>query len=211
MNKLALARQILYDQSPHSPVLTQKREQALSWGIPDREHHIPCKTMDRPALHEFFGQIGHGGNSLYVIRLAAQITKESKSRNIFFIPSPHQQETGLLNAIALPAALQASAIFIHPAHSRDILWAFEECLRSGQAACVIAEVPFLDLKASRRLQLACERGQSYAFALCHDTRGMEKSSVARTRWQISGKSQNLWSLNLFGGKGVRPHQWIMER
>ncbi len=65
----------------------------------------------------------------------------------------------------------------------DLLWAMEECLRSGAAGFVIAapEKP-LSLTAGRRLQLAAEAGRTTGLMLIRENGG---SNAAETRWHCA--------------------------
>ncbi|MDV7341256.1 hypothetical protein RYZ26_16730 [Terasakiella sp. A23] len=117
---------------------------------------------------------------------------------------------GRLYPLSLPASFQKRLHFITPRSERDVMWSFEECLASGQASTVIAEVSHLDLLSSRRLQLACEKGQSLGLALCQNSLGLHQSSAARTRWRIAGAASQNWKLELLGGRGVRPGKWTVK-
>ncbi len=180
----------------------------FSLGIDELNSYISSPQVDFSSLHEVYMYVGHGGSSLYA-SLLTQLIPEDKNRNIFWI-SPFRNGNGArLYPPALPTAVQDKLILITPRTEKDVLWSFEECLGSGQANAVIAEVPWLDLTASRRLQLACEKGGTLGLALCHSSLGMTQASAARTRWRISGARDGRWALNLLGGSGVRPGNWTV--
>ena len=169
---------------------------------------MPLDSAGFPGVHEFFGQVGHGGRDLYAALIASYLLKDD-DRFIFFITSPLRQDVGGLHGLGGPVAFLNRYVYVHPGSVRDGLWCFEEALRSGQAACVMAEVPYLDLKSSRRLQLACEQGGSFALALCSQSAGLKQASAARTRWRIARQCHRNWNIELLSGRGVRPGQWTV--
>jgi protein ImuA len=180
----------------------------FSLGIDEITPYISSSQADYASLHEIYMHVGHGGSSLCAA-LLTQITSSQKNRNIFWI-SPFSNDNGArLYPLSLPPAIQNNLILITPRTERDVLWSFEECLKSGEANTVIAEVPWLDLTASRRLQLACEKGNSLGLALCHSSLGLTQNSAARTRWRICGTQDRHWALSLIGGSGVRPGNWTV--
>lgn len=92
----------------------------------------------------------------------------------------------VLHAPGLAAlGLDPSRLLVIEARTRtERLWAFEEALRAGAAAAVLAEIQVLDFNASRRLQLAAAVRHAGAIVL---DQGPERSqpSAARTRWRIA--------------------------
>jgi protein ImuA len=69
----------------------------------------------------------------------------------------------------------------------DLLWAFEEALKSRGVAAVLAELPesgtAADLTATRRLTLAARAGGGLGLLLRH--RPCPLASAAMTRWQVT--------------------------
>lgn len=82
---------------------------------------------------------------------------------------------------------------------RERLWVMEEALRCPGVAAVVAEIRTLDLKQSRRLQLAAEASGVTALLL-RPWGATLASGAALTRWRISSLS----SLNAAGvpGRGI---------
>ena len=162
-----------------------------------------------PALHEVHGGAGNGAASGFALWLAGRAAAQAAGA-VFWISAPGIGDADALYPPALPRSLQNRLVMVGARQRRDVLWAFEEILVSGQAACVIAETPGMDLTAARRLQLASERGRSLAVALCRPKKTGQPmkagNSVARTRWRIATCRQG-WQLQLMGGRGVRPGEW----
>lgn len=91
---------------------------------------------------------------------------------------------------------------------RGALWAFEAALRTPGVACVVAELERLDLKASRRLQLAAEAGGGMGLVLrpsLPDT----APSAALTRWRaepVTIGARGAWRLAGWRIRGAAPWQ-----
>lgn len=77
-------------------------------------------------------------------------------------------------------------IFVTAPRAADVLWAIEECLRSLAVGAVVGELndrKAIDLTATRRLAMRCERADVPAFLLSHLPLN-ESALAARSRWRI---------------------------
>jgi protein ImuA len=78
-------------------------------------------------------------------------------------------------------------LILHVSRPLDLLWAFEEALKSHSLAAVLAELPesgaMADLTATRRLTLAARAGGGLGLLLRH--RASPLPSAAMTRWQVA--------------------------
>jgi len=88
-----------------------------------------------------------------------------------------------------PPALRAfgldpsRVIFVDIPRNKEALWAFEEALKSGAVAAVVAELPNISFTESRRLQLAVEDSQ--VTGLLHRYQPRQEHPIASiSRWQI---------------------------
>jgi hypothetical protein len=63
------------------------------------------------------------------------------------------------------AGVDLAHLEIVEASSRDALWAFEQCLRSGACVAVLGWPRDVDPKSLRRLQVAADSGRCLGFAL----------------------------------------------
>ncbi len=117
--------------------------------------------------------------------------------------------------------LAARDLLLVRAHREQaLLWALEECLRSGQAPVVLGRLQGLERVAGRRLQLAAERGR--AACLLVETRPSGAPLPALTRWQVApapsaakGPLADLpgtprWHLSLLQSRGGRPADTLVE-
>ena len=92
----------------------------------------------------------------------------------------------------------------------DVLWAFEEALKSHALAAVLAELPgngeAADLTATRRLSLAARTGGGLGLLLRHSPSLLP--TAATTRWQIAGAPS---APDRFGGLGRTAFDLCLNR
>lgn len=128
------------------------------------------------------------------------------------------------------AGLHPGRIVIVEARGKDALRAMEESLRHpGLAGVVCEHEGWLDLTASRRLQLAAEGTDVIGFVLRRSRRfgdpALDQPSAAPTRWRITGLPSQppvphapgvpglgrpLWRLDLLRCRGGEASSFIME-
>src|SRR5262249_22660992 len=96
-------------------------------------------------------------------------------------------------------------LIIRCRNSEELLFAFEESLKSKVLSAVSGEIGELDFALSRRLQLAAaESGTS--LILLRPARFGAEPSAAATRWRARACPGG-WSLALFRCRGGRPGHW----
>ncbi|KQZ79715.1 CDP-6-deoxy-delta-3,4-glucoseen reductase [Rhodanobacter sp. Root561] len=90
-------------------------------------------------------------------------------------------------------------IEIVSAAEADVLWATEQCLRSGSCAAVLAWPRQADDRALRRLQVAADGGRALAFAF-RDRRHLSNASPAALRLELEARPQvRVWVRKCRGG------------
>jgi protein ImuA len=103
----------------------------------------------------------------------------------------------------------------------DLLWAFEEALKSYSLAAVLAELPeagaAADLTATRRLALAARAGGGLGLLLRH--RPLPLPTAAMTRWQVAaavsqpdaygGLGRTAFDLSLSKNRRGHGGRWIV--
>jgi hypothetical protein len=101
-------------------------------------------------------------------------------------------------------ALQRS-VLIDPT-PRERLWAMDLVMRSPAAAVVVADASGLDIRATRRLQLAAEHGRTLTM-LSRPPNDLGMPSVATYRWRVepvvSPSDQPRWAVQLLRCKDAR--------
>jgi len=209
LRRLDYARRLLTDIERSRHTTGNRAGWIIPLAIPAIDSCISMGGINAPALHEIHGRIGNGVATGFALWLARQALTH-RNGSVFWISAPHVADSDTLYLPALDGELQDRLTLIEVRHRRDILWAFEEVLNSGQAAAVIAETTEINLTTARRLQLASEQGHCLAIALCRSGADVKPAnSVARTRWRGTSCREG-WLLELVGGRGVRPGAWKVQ-
>lgn len=106
--------------------------------------------------------------------------------------------------------LLSRSLFVDAARNRP--WAIEAALRCASVAAVVADGSGLDMKATRRLQLAAEAGGSFGL-LARPAREERELSAAATRWRVRRSARQdavarpRWTIELLRCKSVRGGMW----
>lgn len=186
--------------------------QCLASGYPKLDRHLPGGGWPRHALTEILLE-HHGRGELKLLmpalaRLcragerAEEHRKEEEAGWIAWIAPPFQPYP--------PALLQwdidlSRMLVVHPRKGGDTLWAAEEALSSGNCAAVLLWPEALgsrDNKMSRRLQLAAEKGQSWAIAF-RSLKARSQSSAAALRLELA-KGEQGTDVLILKSRGGRP-------
>ena len=106
-----------------------------------------------------------------------------------------------------PALLQwgvnlSRVLIVRPRQATEALWAAEQALASGNCAAVLLWSDAFDDTASRRLQLAAEKGQSWAIAF-RSLKALTQPSAAALRIRLESGEQGT-DLNVLKSRGGRP-------
>ena len=111
-----------------------------------------------------------------------------------------------------PPALQqwgielSRMLIVRPKHDSEVLWSAEQALASGTCAAVLLWPAAFDDQAGRRLQLAAEKGGSWAIAFRPPAARSEPSAATlRIELQASGKGTRLHILKSRGGRPAVLH------
>jgi hypothetical protein len=156
----------------------------LASGYEQLDRHLPGGGWPQEALTEILvEQYGIGELRLLMPALASLSVADRTADRM------NASEPGWIAWIApplqpYPPALQQSGInlsrmlVVRPKNSSEILWSAEQALSSGTCAAVLLWPDTLDDQASRRLQLAAEKGQSWAIAFRPLSARTEPSAAA---------------------------------
>lgn len=187
---------------------------ALGFGLAALDAALPAGGLAPAALHEFAG----AAPALAVAAaLAARRLAQGAGGPVLWCPARPGLYPPGLQAFGLgPERL----ILAWAGERRRRLWALEEGLASGRTALVVGEVGRLELAASRRLQLAAERGATPALLLT-GAAGPGAASAAATRWRVEGAASaptagwrgvgaSRFRLALSRCRGGRPGAWLIE-
>lgn len=109
-------------------------------------------------------------------------------------------------------------IFVTPKKDKELLWIMEEALKCEGLTAVVGQITNIDLKASRRLQLAVEQSRVTGFIIRNDT-GRLSPIACVARWKITPLASNSelpgvgfarWKAQLQKVRNGKPGTWDVE-
>ncbi|MFQ5981770.1 MAG: translesion DNA synthesis-associated protein ImuA [Woeseiaceae bacterium] len=185
--------------------LWRGRDQAHNWqglpsGYPKLDRSLPGGGWPRHALTEILLEhYGRGELQLLMPALARLSKTEDEAGWIAWIAPPFQPYP--------PALLQwgvdlSRILIVRPRQGNETLWSAEQALSSGNCAAVLVWPETLDDYSSRRLQLAAEKGQSWAVAFRPLT-ALSRTSAAALRIQLMPGEKGT-DLRVLKSRGGRP-------
>jgi protein ImuA len=178
----------------------------LASGYESLDRHLPGGGWPRNSLTEILvDRYGIGELRLLMPALAHLCHEDG---------DPGRHEPGWIAWVAppfqpYPPALQqwgvdlSRLLIVRPKNDGEILWSAEQALSSGTCAAVLLWTAALDDRAGRRLQLAAEKGGSWAVAFRPATTRAEPSAAAlRIELQSDAGGTRLTVLKSRGGRPV---------
>jgi hypothetical protein len=172
------------------------------------DRHLPGGGWPRHALTEILLKHYGTGELKLLMPALARLSKACPDGS-----ACNEREAGWIAWIAPPfqpyppALLQWGVnlqhiLIVHPRQGVEALWAAEQALSSGNCAAVLVWSEELDNKASRRLQLAAEKGQSWAIAF-RPLEALAQSSAAALRIELTASEQGT-DVHILKSRGGRP-------
>ncbi len=140
---------------------------------------LPQGGWPRRALTELLLPADGVGELALLLPTLARLTQAGGT--VVLIAPPHIPYAPAWQA----AGVALGALDIVQATTRDGLWAFEQCLRSGACAAVVGWPLQADGQALRRLQVAADSGDCLGFAL-RDRKHAANPSPAALRLEYRG-------------------------
>ncbi len=180
----------------------------LASGYPELDRCLPGGGWPVDALTEILvAQYGVGELRLLMPALAALSVTDNDSQ------SGTVNESGWIAWVAPPflpyaPALEQSGIdlsrllIVRPKDDSEILWSAEQALSSGTCAAVLLWPHQFDDQASRRLQLAAEKGRSWAVAF-RPLKARQQPSAAALRLALQATEQGT-RIHILKSRGGRP-------
>lgn len=177
----------------------------LASGYEALDRHLPGGGWPQNALTEILvDHYGIGELRLLMPALAALSTEDnsadcSEPGWIAWVAPPFQP---------YPPALQqwgidlSRMLIVRPRDDSEMLWSAEQALASGTCAAVLLWPDRLDDQASRRLQLAAEKGSSWAIAFRPPAARSEPSAAA-LRIELLANSEGT-RVSILKSRGGRP-------
>lgn len=176
--------------------------QALASGYPKLDRHLPGGGWPQHALTEILLDHYGTGELQLLMPALAHLSQPEGGREagwIAWVAPPFEP---------YPPALQqwgmnlSRVLIVRPKTAKEALWAAEQALASGNCAAVLLWSEKLDDAASRRLQLAAEKGRSWAIAF-RSLKAMSQSSAAALRIRLDAGAEGT-DLGILKSRGGRP-------
>ena len=177
----------------------------LSTGYAKLDSHLPDGGWPSQSLTEILvEQYGIGELQLLMPALASlsaddPVVPYAEPGWIAWVAPPFQP---------YPPALQqwgidlSRLLIVRPKDDSEVLWSAEQALSSGTCAAVLLWPEKLDDQSSRRLQLAAEKGRSWAVAF-RPLAARHEPSAAALRIEVQAGQQGT-RLDVFKSRGGRP-------
>jgi len=198
------------DKLLENPRVWRGRDQAgrragLASGYPELDRHLPGGGWPRESLTEVLTEHYGIGELRLLMPALARLSTETSTQDL--------TEPGWIAWVAppfqpYPPALQQCGIdlsrmlIVRPRDDSEILWSAEQALSSGTCAAVLLWPSILDDQASRRLQLAAEKGRSWAIAF-RPLAARRQPSAAALRLELHPDGQAT-RVHILKSRGGRP-------
>jgi hypothetical protein len=181
------------------------RRAGLASGYPELDRHLPGGGWPRESLTEILTEHYGIGELRLLMPALARLSTETLTQDftepgwIAWVAPPFQP---------YPPALQQCGIdlsrmlIVRPRDDSEILWSAEQALSSGTCAAVLLWPSILDDQASRRLQLAAEKGRSWAIAF-RPLAARRQPSAAALRLELHPDGQAT-RVHILKSRGGRP-------
>ncbi|MDH3613946.1 MAG: translesion DNA synthesis-associated protein ImuA [Gammaproteobacteria bacterium] len=184
----------------------------LTSGYEVLDRHLPGGGWPQSSLTEILVEHYGIGELRLLMPALAELSAEDSSQEysepgwIAWVAPPFQP---------YPPALQqwginlSRMLIVRPKNDSEMLWSAEQALSSGTCAAVLLWPDVLDDQASRRLQLAAEKGNSWGIAFRPPAARTEPSAAAlRIELQSSGEGTRLHILKSRGGRPAVLHDLL---
>jgi cell division inhibitor SulA len=166
-------------------------EQPTGW--PQLDAVLPTRGWPEASLSEILMPADGIGELRLVLPTLARLTQST--RPVVLIAPPY-----------LPCAMgwrqhgvNLQRLEIVDAEEKQMLWAAEQCLRSGSCAAVLVWPHQADDRSLRRLQVAADTGRALAFVF-RDRKHLANASPASLRLELAALPQNaIWVRKCRGG------------
>jgi protein ImuA len=162
-----------------------RRRLVLPFGIKEIDRHLPGGGLALGALHEVAGGGNDATDGAATALFAAGIAARTRGRALWCVIRQDLFAPALAQAGLVPDRV----IYVEVGDEKAVLACFEEGLRHGGLAAVVAEVALLSMTASRRLQLAAESSGAIGIAIRWrrqtEAADFGQPTASVTRWRVS--------------------------
>lgn len=181
------------------------RQAGVATGYAELDKHLPGHGWPPDSLTEILTTRYGIGELRLLMPALAQLSNEAPRQDftepgwIAWVAPPFQP---------YPPALQQCGInlsrmlIVRPKEASEVLWSAEQALSSGTCAAVLLWPDTLDDQGSRRLQLAAEKGRSWAVAF-RPLAARRQPSAAALRLELRSSAQGM-RVHILKSRGGRP-------
>ncbi|AJC80183.1 inducible mutagenesis protein ImuA 2 [Rhizobium etli bv. phaseoli str. IE4803] len=176
----------LRDRIQHLEGGMARPKTVLPFGVAEIDEHLPGGGLIYGAVHEFAGGGAGAVDGAAAALFVAGVAARTKGKVVWCLARPDLFAPALAQVGLHPDRV----IYVEAIREEYVLEAFEEALRFGGLAAVVAELVRLPMVASRRLQLAAESSGTIGLIIRRWRRQAEAGdfghpTAAATRWRIS--------------------------
>ena len=181
------------------------RRAGLASGYPELDRHLPGGGWPRESLTEVLTEYYGIGELRLLMPALARLSTETSTQDftepgwIAWVAPPFQPYPPALQQCGIDLS---RVLIVRPRDDSEILWSAEQALSSGTCAAVLLWPEFLDDQASRRLQLAAEKGHSWAIAF-RPLAARRQPSAAALRLELHPDGQAT-RVHILKSRGGRP-------
>jgi len=187
LSALLDARQVWRGRAPEVPA----GDQPTGWRALDAV--LPAGGWPEASLSEILLPVDGVGELRLVLPTLARLTQGR--RHVVIVSPPYAPCV----AGWRQQGVDMRQVEIVAAGEKDVLWATEQCLRSGSCAAVLAWPLHADDRALRRLQVAAVTGRSLAFVF-RDRSHLSNASPAALRLELEALPRpQIWVRKCRGG------------
>ncbi|TAZ43716.1 ImuA family protein [Rhizobium ruizarguesonis] len=176
----------LRDRIQHLEGAVARPKMVLPFGVSEIDERLPGGGLAYGAIHEFAGGGAGSVDGVAAALFVAGVAARTKGKVVWCLARPDLFAPALAQVGLHPDRV----IYVEAIREEYVLEAFEEALRFGGLAAVVAELVRLPMVASRRLQLAAEGSGTIGLVIRRWRRQTEAGdfghpTAATTRWRIS--------------------------
>lgn len=174
--------------------------QGLASAYPRLDRHLPGGGWPQHALTEILLEHAGAGELQLLMPALARLSRLDNDADwIAWIAPPFEPYPP---GLAQWGMNLSRVLIVRPKQTSEALWAAEQALSSGNCAAVLLWPEALDDTAGRRLQLAAEKGQSWAIAF-RSLKAVFQPSAAALRIKVTAGIHGT-DVEILKSRGGRP-------
>lgn len=192
-------------------------KQQIKTGLGIIEQAFPSAVFPTGVIHEFISntQEASAATNGFITALLSRLIRQ---KGVCLWISTNR--TVYPPALMLFGINPDRIVFIDLKREKEALWAIEEALKCTSLSVVIGEIPALQFKQSRRLQLAVEASKVTGFIHCYQSPGTG-STASVSRWMITPIASSIeegmpgvgfpcWNIKIAKIRNGKPGTWQLQ-